>query len=321
MPHDDAGTADLDVTRPFTRAQAIAAGIDVRLLRGAGFRSVCHGVYVSSTRRHDPLLGVEAALVVHPPEAFASHVSAARVYNIPVPTYAEEHVSVLHEDDRRRRRGVACHIASPATRVVTFKGVRVSAPANTFIELASMLTLVDLVIAGDYIVRRQWYTPTQLVEICRASKDRHAGAALAAATYVREGVDSPMETRLRMLIVLAGLPEPEVNFTVRDESGRVLRRFDLSYPRLKLLVEYDGRQHAEDAEQYDSDMYRREDLDRWGWRLVIVTRKGIYEKPEETLTRVRSALRERGCRDLPRRLSDGWRPHFPGQRPVRRRAG
>ena len=34
----------------------------------------------------------------------------------------------------------------------------------------------------------------------------------------------PMETRLRMLLVLAGLPEPRVNLTIRDVDGEPVRR-------------------------------------------------------------------------------------------------
>jgi very-short-patch-repair endonuclease len=178
--------------------------------------------------------------------------------------------------------------------------------------MASVLTFVDLVVLGDAIVRRSSVTPEGLVALCEASTDRHAKRALEAAGYVRDGVDSPMETRLRLLIVLAGLPEPKVNFKLYDAYGNLLRRFDLSYPELNLIVEYDGRQHAEDTEQYDTDIYRREDLDRGGWRIVVVTSKGIYQKPEETLFRVHRELKERRAPGLPRRLSDAWRAHFPG---------
>lgn len=38
---------------------------------------------------------------------------------------------------------------------------------------------------------------------------------------------------------------------------------------------------------------------------------GIYRRPDRTLERVVKALRERGCREIPTRLSDQWRPHFP----------
>ena len=49
-----------------------------------------------------------------------------------------------------------------------------------------------------------------------------------------------METRLRTLIVLTGLPEPTVNHVVRDLHGRKLYRFDLSCPDLKIVVAYDA---------------------------------------------------------------------------------
>lgn len=70
-----------------------------------------------------------------------------------------------------------------------------------------------------------------------------------------------MESRLRMLIVLAGLPEPEVNREVLDAHGRLLHRFDLSHPHHKILVEYEARQHREDLDQWDHDTDRRDWLD------------------------------------------------------------
>jgi hypothetical protein len=52
-----------------------------------------------------------------------------------------------------------------------------------------------------------------------------------------------METRVRLLIVLAGLPEPKVNMIVRITNGKWRWRFDLCYPEYKLIIEYDGRRH------------------------------------------------------------------------------
>lgn len=122
-----------------------------------------------------------------------------------------------------------------------------------------------------------------------------------------------METRLRTLIMLAGLPEPTVNYKLRNSNGEVVVRLDLSYPGLKLIIEYDGRQHAESSRQWRSDIDRRELLDRIGWRLVIVTAEGIFMDPVRTLRRIEEALRDRGCKALPARLSDEWRPYFPSQ--------
>ena len=309
-------TGGLDTRRPFTRGDAIAAGIDPRLLRGKRFRRIFKGVYISADVPFSPLHRVEAAVALHPPGAFASHASAARFYDVPVPHHADEHVSVFAETDRRRRAGVRCHVAPRSSAVGRLRGVRVSMPTQMFIELASMLSLVDLVIVGDALVRKRLATPNDLVATCRASSAAHASSALKAAQFVRAGVDSPMETRLRMLLVLAGLPEPVVDFRVRDAAGSVIRRFDLSYPTWKLIVEYDGRHHAEDPGQYESDIYRREELETWKWRVIVITAKGIFRRPEETLRRVRAALDDRGATGLPTYFDDAWRAHFPVQQPV-----
>jgi hypothetical protein len=120
-----------------------------------------------------------------------------------------------------------------------------------------------------------------------------------------------MESRLRMLIVLAGLPEPGVNHIEYDDRGGWARRFDLSYPEARLAIEYDGRQHAQSQAQWERDVDRREGLDRDGWRLVVVLSKGIYREPAATLTRVTDAMRACGIAGAV--TSDEWRRYFPGR--------
>jgi very-short-patch-repair endonuclease len=131
--------------------------------------------------------------------------------------------------------------------------------------------------------------------------------ARRAARYVREGVDSAMETRLRLLLVLAGLPVPDVNVILRHPDGSWWMRFDPCYPSLKLIIEYDGRHHAEDSEQWLHDLKRREALDRMGWRVIVVTMHDYYDAPEEILHRVRDALIERGMVGVRRRSSQSGR--------------
>jgi very-short-patch-repair endonuclease len=267
------------------------------------------GVYIGAAVAPDPVHGVMAALLVHPEHAFASHASAGRVYDLPLPAgLAEEHISVFHEDHRRRRPGIVPHIVPEGTPTTECRGLRVSSPAQTFVELAEQLPLVDLVVVGDHFVRKGRLTPEELVAYCA---EHGSPAARRAASYVRRDVDSPMETRLRMLIVLAGLPEPVVNFKICWEDGTVRYRFDLSYPDYKIVVEYDGRHHREDLDQWDHDVERREWMDRDGWRLLPVFSWGIYKRPDRTLDRIHAVLTERGCPDLPARPEDEWRAHFP----------
>ena len=171
------------------------------------------------------------------------------------------------------------------------------------------LTLVDLVVVGDYLVRRGRVRLAELRDFCSNTTGPGAAQARVAAAFVRERVDSPMETRLRMLIVLAGLPEPEINVVVDLPGGR--RRYDLCWPAARLVVEYDGRHHIEREQQWESDLERREAIEDDDWRLLVVTAKGIYRTPDLTLATIHRLLRERRQPGVPRQLRDGWRSHFP----------
>jgi very-short-patch-repair endonuclease len=108
---------------------------------------------------------------------------------------------------------------------------------------------------------------------------------------------------------LTGLPEPQVNVIVRIANGKWRWRFDLCYPEYKLIIEYDGRQHAYDAAQWSRDLERREWLDQDGWRLLVVISDGIYPDPLRTVQRVRSALEERGAH-VPKFFKQEWTRHF-----------
>jgi len=302
-----------DERRPFTRADAIAAGIEPRLLRGSQFRRIFRGVYVAAGSSDTPMLRAAAALLPYAgTDAFASHATAARVHGVPLPALPDEHVTVLRAGERRRHADVRVHVSRNA-EVLQVGGVRVSSYAQMFVEMAGQLSLVDLVVVGDNLVRRGLISTGRLRDFCSGSRHSSARAAARAARYVRERVDSPMETRLRMLIVLAGLPEPEINLSIRARDGEVVRRYDLSWPTVRVIVEYDGRQHIEREEQWEADLDRREAIDDDGWRILVVTSRGIYHDPGKTVLRVWKLLRRRGLAGLPAAPADGWRLHFPGR--------
>ncbi len=299
-----------DPTKPFTRAQARASGLQVAALRGPRFQKVFYDLYVSSGIAVTPCVRARAALQISPDGAFVSHHTAAQLWGACVPHHPETHVSVI-AGNRSERRGVRAHAALRGSELTTLDGLTITTPEQTFLDLARELSLVDLVVLGDSLVRLGRTTPDALLRMARQQHGRGAKLARRAAGYVRSGVDSPMESRLRMLIVLAGLPEPVVDFHLLDERGRVVMRFDLSYPELKLLVEYDGRQHAEDDAQWNRDVERRELLDELGWRLLVVRANDIYADPGRTLDRIDHALRSRGAAHLPGKLRPEWRQHFP----------
>jgi very-short-patch-repair endonuclease len=183
-------------------------------------------------------------------------------------------------------------------------------PVQTFLDLGTELGLVDLVVLGDSFVKSGVTTPEELIAAVEPFRGGGRRLLRRAASLVRRDVDSPMESRVRMLIILGGLPEPTINHKIRRPDGSVRFRFDLSYPDHRLVIEYDGHHHAKSYDQWDWDVDRREWMDHEKWRLVIVRSKDIYNNPGRTLERIIAVMRDMGM-SVPR-LSSEWRLHFHG---------
>jgi very-short-patch-repair endonuclease len=301
-----------DPKQPFSRADARAAGIGLKTLLSNRFHKVFYDCYVSSTVPLTTRLRAKAALGVSPPGTLISHSTAARIWGGIVPDTPDVHVTVPGTSGRTSRQGVKAHASVNGAAVTSFRGLPVTTPDQTFLDLAATLDLVALVVLGDSLIRTGRTSAAALRDAALAWCGRGAKRARRAARYVRDGVDSAMETRLRMLLVLAGLPTPDVNFILRHTDGSWRMRFDMCYPSLKLIIEYDGRQHAEDSDQWLHDLKRREALDRMGWRIIVVTKQDYYEAPEEVLRRVRDALIDRGMAGVRRRFKTEWTRHIIG---------
>jgi hypothetical protein len=95
--------------------------------------------------------------------------------------------------------------------------------------------------------------------------------------------ESPPESRLRVEFVLAGLPEPEVQYRIVDEHGIVLARADMAYPEAKLAIEYDGRRHLDPA-RTERDRQRDTELAAHGWETVRLGRDQLYAMPQTIRT-------------------------------------
>ncbi len=293
---------------PFTHRQAGALGITRRELQSRAYRKLLRGIYIRAEAPVGPYEETRAALLAASDGAFASHHTAARLWGGIVPHSARAHVSVPRGRPRSPREDLAVHSSSRTP--TSFRGQAVTTPLDTFLDCATALDLLDLVILGDSLVRKRRITPAELLEGCGRATGRGARRARTAAALVREGVDSAMETRARLLRVLSGLPELETDIRFYDERGRLRRRLDAGDRKTRTAVEYDGRQHVAREEQWESDIGRREEFEDETWRIVVLTSKDIYRTPGETVERLRRILRARGMTIGPAR--DDWRRYFPG---------
>jgi hypothetical protein len=244
-----------------------------------------------------------------PPECpeghFFSHHTAARLLGLPVPgdqrADAIVHVSVFAPSRAPRAAGVMGHTISPGTaRLGSIGGLRVTSPIDTWCQLAAVLRLDDLIVLGDALVRRTH--PFATMEQLRAAAGGMAGARGArrlreALCWIRSGTDSPRETLLRLIILRAGLPEPEVNGVITNEHGEFVALGDLVYRRYRVLVEYDGGDHRLQERVYNHDIDRLDDIMALTWRVVRINKSHFASSGARAVNKVRSAL-----------LAAGWRP-------------
>ena len=99
-----------------------------------------------------------------------------------------------------------------------------------------------------------------------------------------------MESRTRLCIVGAGLPEPAIQYTVVDGSGRFVARLDLAYERLRIGIEYEGDHHRE-RDTFRHDAARLNRLHLLGWTILRFTAADVLRFPERLIAQVRDALK------------------------------
>ena len=99
--------------------------------------------------------------------------------------------------------------------------------------------------------------------------------------------ESPMETRLRLLLVFARLPRPLAQVDLGDANG-FFARADLYYPQRRLVIEYDGATHKDSVTEDDR---RQNRLLSAGYRLLRFSAADVLGTPDLVVERVRSALR------------------------------
>ncbi|TWE09956.1 endonuclease domain-containing protein [Rudaeicoccus suwonensis] len=289
----------------FSHGDAVAAGLTHRQLERNYIR-LLPGRWIRNTTPVTQHLIRQAALSLAPRGALLCHATAAELHGGVVPQTSSIHVGIL-QGQRVRTGGITAHHYEVLPKTVVVQGLPVTSTQQTFVDLARCLPLVDAVVLGDSFVRRDHSALEQLLTLAREARGRGSRTAIRAAELLRVGAESPYETRIRLLMALAGLPEPVLQHLVRDARGRIVYRLDLAYPHCRVAVEYDGAHHAT-AAQRSVDHQRREDLESVGWRVVVATASDIHSRPELLLTRIRNALRLAGGRlTLP---SEEWRLHF-----------
>lgn len=266
----------------FTWQQALTeytrAEIDTLLRNGVWVR-VFRGVFREATASTRPALSLEAArLSLGVKAVTACRHTAAQLFGFAV--LDDPAVHVLATEQRRTRScGLVVHRDGITPEdVVTFRGVATTHAARTAIDLARTYGRLDALAVLDLALRRG-VTRAQLeAELTRHTGKRGFCQAAELLGYANAKAESPMESRMRMPCIDAGLPHPEPQVVINHNS--VEKRVDLGWERWKIGLEYESDlwhkgQHAA------RDNPRHNWLAASGWTMYYVGPRDVYQCPEE----------------------------------------
>lgn len=276
---------------PLSRARAL--GLSKDDMRGSAWRRVAHGWYRwkgCPPREEHLLIAIASTL---PAGGAFSGLTAARLLGIEAPSPERPEV-VVPDATRIANRApatVRCIQLDPRD-VVLARGFPVTSPARTCFDLAGRLPLTEAVAAIDMALHDQHLS----LEAFAAYVAAHKGVqgvvkARRVLPLLEPKSESPMESRLRMLLVLNGLDRPQAQVSLCDAAGGFVARVDLYYPEARLAIEYDGEQHRD---QLTADNRRQNRLHDLGVSLLRYTAPDVRERRQEIVAQVGAALRRAG---------------------------
>lgn len=267
----------------FTVLQARAHGLSRDLLGarvgGRLYRKVAPGtMYVGGPLPLPPAARLWRA-VLSPDEAVVSHTTAARLWDLRLPAGDDIHVTIPRELWRPRWE-VAIHTTK--TRLTMDLSTRCDLPVTTVERsLIDAFGILEAASSRRTLVAeavRVEATSVQALSDCidRMEKVRRRAELVRVIVLTAGGSQSAGEMKLYEFALRWSLPQPERQYIARLPNGP--RFVDLALPAYKIAVEYDGRHHLVDEQQY-ADQLRDEALRRLHWVTVRVSERRLLDEP------------------------------------------
>lgn len=309
----------------FTTAEALAADVDrnaIGPLVGSGtWRRVRYGVYTTGEvwRRHEAegrthRLECAAALRrLQRPAVVVSHDSAARLHQLVLPRTVAPGTRLTDPEHFRTGRDYRISQAAlPPADVVVHEGLPVTTVPRTLADVGREWSFTDTVVAVDDALADGRTTPDQLRAATLAQTHWiGCGDAARAFSAARTGAHSPHETRTRLALLNAGLPEPLLQQAVLVD-GRLVAVLDMYWAEQGVFLECDGMVKYADPWRGRTpaevlwEEKRRQD------HLLDLDLHGVRVAPEDLRTdwHVKVArlvsLLDRGLRAAPRYRTTSW---------------
>lgn len=269
----------------FTRAALRATGMsDSRLrtaVRSGAVVRVGHDRYVEP----GSVCPREAVLAAQGTGVALGGPSAARMHGLPA---ADERIHVVVRNgggQRLHQPGVVVR-QTRDWEAENIAGVTVTPLARTLVDVARELPLQESVPILDAGLR----AGVQSTDLVAGLVGRSPGNARArrAIGLADKRAESPLESLLRLALVLGELPPDDLQHHVREE-GRAVARVDLWYPGL--VVEADGFDFHRNRADYRADRRKGQAYARLGLLLLRFSWEDVSSSPDAAVATVRATLR------------------------------
>lgn len=280
-----------------TRSQALALGLTsarIQNLRSAGhWRSPVRGGFVLPDA-DDPIRAVCRAAAMAMPDAVVCASSAGRLHQLAglpsAPPDEPVHLVVPRGVTRERANGVALHWWTlMPEEIVDLGGIPVTTIARTVADLSLRSSREIGVSIVDSALNRRRIGPTDLPAIQLMMRGRPGIRRVERWWKLVDGrSESPLETRIRLILVDAGFTPEHLQYLVID-GGSPVARLDLAWPSRMLAVEADGALFHDEPEPLYRDRARQNALTSLGWRVVRLTWADALN-PARVLQQVRPYL-------------------------------
>lgn len=211
-----------------------------------------------------------AACLAAGPAAVASHRAAAQAWEMPG-VLADGPELTVPWPQWPRLPGVRCHQTRhlPPSHCTVVGDVPVTRPARTLADLAPAVGTGFLARLVDSSLRRRITTLGELRSVEELLRVLSLRDVLDARQPGYHPGDSDRELDLARLLVQAGLPAPVPQHQV--VAGDTVYLLDLSFPEVRLGVEFDGWDSHRTRSAFDHDRRRANALALAGWTLLSFT--------------------------------------------------
>jgi hypothetical protein len=301
----------------FLRREALEHGYDDRDLRMAVRTGVLdkvrHGAYVPSTvwkaadelQRHQ--LRGHAVLRSHRSALALSHTTAAIEHGLRLhrPDLSKVHVVSLDKPLARSTPDIAYHEppVDGAHLEEHADGVLVVDPLRAALQAAALTSVPSGLVVLDSVVDLKKVPVDDVLAAFSTYSGPGSRRLQVTVRLVRSGAQSVAETLSRHLCWHQHVPEPVLQFEVRDEHGNLVGRTDFAWPDFRTLGEFDGavkyeRDLRPGETVHDAVMREKHREDRLreitGWVMIRLIWADLF-RPDATGARIRHQLM-RGAR-------------------------